>query len=143
MSNTPSVTRLNNYLCRWGREDLQERHESHLLSWGESNSGPCHAVQWDIECKINGVVKGVGTGPTKSAAKQTAAEQALQACLAPDGPAEFKSQVDVTVSDRLIHIRISDMPRRTLIPYFVAAVTGVVSGIYIFKPLFTGANSQK
>ncbi|KIL71610.1 hypothetical protein M378DRAFT_155204, partial [Amanita muscaria Koide BX008] len=70
MSNTPSVTRLNNY--------LQERHESHLLSWGESNSGPCHAVQWDIECKINGVVKGVGTGPTKSAAKQTAAEQALQ-----------------------------------------------------------------
>ncbi|KIL71609.1 hypothetical protein M378DRAFT_155203 [Amanita muscaria Koide BX008] len=34
------------------------------------------------------------------------------------------------------------MPRRTLIPYFVAAVTGVVSGIYIFKPLFTGANSQ-
>ena len=75
--------------------DLQDRHESHLLSWGETNSGPSHSIQWHIECKsgfdseprmyqlankqkVKGAIKGVGSGPTKSAAKQIAAEKALQ-----------------------------------------------------------------
>ncbi|KAF8203906.1 hypothetical protein BJ912DRAFT_218240 [Pholiota molesta] len=65
------VTSLNNY--------LQDKKESHLLTWSEVASGPPHQPTWTIECKIGGEVKGAGAALSKSDAKQTAAKEALAA----------------------------------------------------------------
>ncbi|KAH6916647.1 hypothetical protein BKA70DRAFT_1250149 [Coprinopsis sp. MPI-PUGE-AT-0042] len=65
------VTALHNY--------LQNRGQLHFLSYAETSSGPAHQQLWTVECKINGVVKGVGAGADKAQAKKVAAQQALQA----------------------------------------------------------------
>ncbi|KIM47592.1 hypothetical protein M413DRAFT_439259 [Hebeloma cylindrosporum] len=65
------VTYLNNY--------LQGRKETHLLTWAESYAGPCHQVEWTVQCKIGGVVKGTGVGASKADARQAAAQEALTA----------------------------------------------------------------
>ncbi|KAF8807964.1 hypothetical protein BYT27DRAFT_7256501 [Phlegmacium glaucopus] len=67
MSN--NVTSLHNY--------LQEKQESHSLTWVESSTGHSSNIVWTVQCKVKGVVKGTGEGATKQAAKQAAAGQAL------------------------------------------------------------------
>jgi dsRNA-specific ribonuclease len=76
--------------------DLQDKKESHLLTWSEVASGPPHQPTWTIECKsryhayinadlvmsdiflsVGGEVKGSGAALSKSDAKQTAAKEAL------------------------------------------------------------------
>ncbi|KAI0801049.1 hypothetical protein C8Q74DRAFT_1214781 [Fomes fomentarius] len=39
-------------------------------------SGPAHAGRWTVQCLVNGLEKGVGTGPSKQLAKEEAARQA-------------------------------------------------------------------
>ncbi|KAF9486375.1 hypothetical protein BDN70DRAFT_869885 [Pholiota conissans] len=63
------VTSLNNY--------LQDKKESHLLTWTEASSGPPHQPTWTVECKIGGEVKGSGAALSKADAKQIAAKEAL------------------------------------------------------------------
>ncbi|KAF8225549.1 hypothetical protein L208DRAFT_422529 [Tricholoma matsutake] len=64
-------TALHNY--------LQERREVHLLSWAESASTLPDLMQWTVQCKIGGEVKGTGVGVQKATAKQAAAKQACEA----------------------------------------------------------------
>ncbi|KAI0720007.1 hypothetical protein C8T65DRAFT_23452 [Cerioporus squamosus] len=42
-------------------------------------SGPAHAGRWTVQCLVNGMEKGVGTGPSKQLAKEEAARQAYHA----------------------------------------------------------------
>jgi len=56
---------------------LQGKHEDHLLSWIETAVGPQKSVEWTVQCKIDGVVKGAGLAKHKSEAKQLAARNAL------------------------------------------------------------------
>ncbi|KAG6818078.1 hypothetical protein H0H87_009233 [Tephrocybe sp. NHM501043] len=42
-------------------------------------SGPPHAGQWNVRCIVNGIEKGIGTGPSKQIAKEEAARQAYYA----------------------------------------------------------------
>jgi len=69
MDNEGTVA-LNNY--------LQSKNQAALLTWEESSSGPAHAPQWTLTCKLNGEVVGVGTGAQKHIAKDMAAKAALQ-----------------------------------------------------------------
>ncbi|KAI0639629.1 hypothetical protein C8Q77DRAFT_1152594 [Trametes polyzona] len=39
-------------------------------------SGPPHAGRWTVACLVNGIEKGIGTGPSKQLAKEEAARQA-------------------------------------------------------------------
>ncbi|KAI0778403.1 hypothetical protein BD413DRAFT_466224 [Trametes elegans] len=39
-------------------------------------SGPAHAGRWTVSCVVNGIEKGIGTGPSKQLAKEEAARQA-------------------------------------------------------------------
>ncbi|KAG2022779.1 hypothetical protein CC2G_000504 [Coprinopsis cinerea AmutBmut pab1-1] len=64
------VTALHNF--------LQNRGQLHLLSYAEIPSGPCHEQIWTIQCKVNGVIRGVGTGTDKQQARRLAAQEALQ-----------------------------------------------------------------
>ncbi|KAF8074978.1 hypothetical protein FPV67DRAFT_1445972 [Lyophyllum atratum] len=63
--------------------DMQERKESHLLSWAELPSSTSNPTQWTVLCKINhlkvnGEVKGIGVAPQKAMARQAAARQACE-----------------------------------------------------------------
>ncbi|KAG6848808.1 hypothetical protein H0H93_013861 [Arthromyces matolae] len=42
-------------------------------------SGPLHAGTWSVRCIVNGIEKGVGTGPNKQTAKEEAARRAYYA----------------------------------------------------------------
>ncbi|CDO72993.1 hypothetical protein BN946_scf185007.g47 [Trametes cinnabarina] len=42
-------------------------------------SGPAHAGRWTVQCLVNGIEKGIGTGPSKQLAKEEAARQAYHA----------------------------------------------------------------
>lgn len=42
-------------------------------------SGPSHAGKWTVQCVVNGIPKGMGTGGTKQVAKEEAARQAYYA----------------------------------------------------------------
>ncbi|KAG6847937.1 hypothetical protein H0H93_004756 [Arthromyces matolae] len=42
-------------------------------------SGPLHAGTWSVRCTVNGIQKGVGTGPNKQTAKEEAARRAYYA----------------------------------------------------------------
>ncbi|KIK07467.1 hypothetical protein K443DRAFT_673381 [Laccaria amethystina LaAM-08-1] len=42
-------------------------------------SGPSHAGRWTVQCVVNGILKGVGTGGSKQVAKEEAARQAYYA----------------------------------------------------------------
>jgi len=39
-------------------------------------SGPAHAGRWTVKCVVNGMEKGIGSGPSKQLAKEEAAKQA-------------------------------------------------------------------
>ncbi|EIW87107.1 hypothetical protein CONPUDRAFT_149147 [Coniophora puteana RWD-64-598 SS2] len=64
---------LNEYLQRKGR--------LHSLSWQVRTTGPTHSPTWTCTCKINGEVKSVGTGTHQTAAKNMAANIALEALI--------------------------------------------------------------
>ncbi|TBU63727.1 hypothetical protein BD310DRAFT_973340 [Dichomitus squalens] len=42
-------------------------------------TGPAHAGRWTVQCLVNGIEKGIGTGPSKQLAKEEAARQAYYA----------------------------------------------------------------
>ncbi|TFK90780.1 hypothetical protein K466DRAFT_596634 [Polyporus arcularius HHB13444] len=42
-------------------------------------TGPAHAGRWTVQCLVNGIEKGVGTGASKQLAKEEAARQAYHA----------------------------------------------------------------
>ncbi|KAL0570624.1 hypothetical protein V5O48_011341 [Marasmius crinis-equi] len=42
-------------------------------------TGPSHAGKWTVECVVNGITKGIGSGATKKFAKEEAASQAFYA----------------------------------------------------------------
>ncbi|KAI8990486.1 hypothetical protein BD414DRAFT_458984 [Trametes punicea] len=42
-------------------------------------SGPAHAGRWTVQCLVNGIERGVGTGSSKQLAKEEAARQAYHA----------------------------------------------------------------
>jgi len=42
-------------------------------------TGPAHAGQWNVQCVVNGIVKGYGRGNSKQVAKEDAARQAFYA----------------------------------------------------------------
>ncbi|KAG5724905.1 hypothetical protein E4T56_gene12580 [Termitomyces sp. T112] len=60
---------------------LQERKESHLLSWVEIPTMTSNLTQWTVHCKINGETKGTGVALQKAAARQAAAKQACEAIM--------------------------------------------------------------
>ncbi|SJL06415.1 uncharacterized protein ARMOST_09751 [Armillaria ostoyae] len=64
------VTLLNNY--------FQARGDTSVLSYQESVVGPSDRAEWTVVCKVSGEIKGIGVASSKSAAKETAAKQALQ-----------------------------------------------------------------
>lgn len=68
-ANEVGTSGLNNYFQR------QNRLEA--VSWLESRSGPSNAPTWTMTCKIDGVVRGIGTGSQKYIAKDAASNQAL------------------------------------------------------------------
>ncbi|KAI0322696.1 hypothetical protein OF83DRAFT_1048724 [Amylostereum chailletii] len=49
------------------------------IEWGARSAGPPHAPIWDMECKVNGMLRGRGTGPNKQLAKEQAAREAFSA----------------------------------------------------------------
>ncbi|KAK0200282.1 hypothetical protein DFS33DRAFT_1277755 [Desarmillaria ectypa] len=57
--------------------DLQGQKRHDAVSWVESRSGSPNAPIWRMICKIDGQVRGIGTGPQKHVAKDAAANQAL------------------------------------------------------------------
>ncbi|TCD70129.1 hypothetical protein EIP91_004858 [Steccherinum ochraceum] len=68
-ANIDPVVALNNY--------LQETRQESLLSTTDSHVGKSHAPEWTVIYKFDGEVIGTGTGPSKTAAKETAAHEAL------------------------------------------------------------------
>ncbi|OSX66567.1 hypothetical protein POSPLADRAFT_1133052, partial [Postia placenta MAD-698-R-SB12] len=59
---------------------LQNRYRStDLLTWNTSPSGQRHNAVWTAVAYINGVEYGRGTGPSQGAAKEVAAQKALDA----------------------------------------------------------------
>ncbi|KAI9513072.1 ribonuclease III domain-containing protein [Russula earlei] len=54
-------------------------HRGVKVEWGATPSGPPHALTWSVECIVNGISKGTGTGKNKQQAKEMAARQAYQA----------------------------------------------------------------
>ncbi|KAI0652338.1 hypothetical protein C8Q79DRAFT_1005546 [Trametes meyenii] len=68
-NNTGGTVALNNY--------LQEQGKLTSLSWEDSPTGPRHAAEWTSKCKINGEVVATGTGNSKNAARDAAADAAL------------------------------------------------------------------
>ncbi|KAJ7597363.1 hypothetical protein C8J56DRAFT_1041564 [Mycena floridula] len=68
----PYVTQLNNYF-----QALNPGTSP--VSYIEESSGPANACSWQVTCKISGVVKGQGVGPSKAAAREAAAKEALLA----------------------------------------------------------------
>jgi len=49
------------------------------VEWNAAQSGPGHALTWNIDCIVNGITKGTGAGKNKQQAKEEAARQASQA----------------------------------------------------------------
>jgi len=49
------------------------------IEWKASQSGPGHALTWNVECSVGGIQRGNGTGKSKQQAKEEAARQALTA----------------------------------------------------------------
>ncbi|EIN14398.1 hypothetical protein PUNSTDRAFT_130031 [Punctularia strigosozonata HHB-11173 SS5] len=70
MATRPTIM-LNNYLQSQGKVDA--------LVWVESKSGTPQSLVWTSSAKIDGQVMGTGSAPTKAAAKEEAARQALAA----------------------------------------------------------------
>ncbi|KAH9982751.1 hypothetical protein BGW80DRAFT_1453575 [Lactifluus volemus] len=68
-SNLPPTVRLNNYLQGIGQLSA--------VSYHEKDNGPNAVNRWSITLKINGQVMGASTAPRRSAAKEAAAQQAL------------------------------------------------------------------
>ncbi|CAL1695090.1 unnamed protein product [Somion occarium] len=47
-----------------------------VVEYPASFSGPAHAGRWTVKCVVNGMEKGMGSGPSKQLAKEEAARQA-------------------------------------------------------------------
>ncbi|KAG6830297.1 hypothetical protein H0H92_001375 [Tricholoma furcatifolium] len=47
-----------------------------MVEYPAEFSGPSHAGQWHVRCIVNGIQKGMGSGPSKQIAKEEAARQA-------------------------------------------------------------------
>ncbi|KAK0457932.1 uncharacterized protein EV420DRAFT_1545394 [Desarmillaria tabescens] len=58
--------------------NFQAQGDTNVLSYQESVVGPSNKAEWTVICKVSGEIKGIGVGPSKSAAKERAAKQALQ-----------------------------------------------------------------
>jgi ribonuclease-3 len=81
---------ISDTLLRDAKSRLQEWaqgsfHETPTYSTVQE-SGPDHAKRFTVEVRIAGQVCGRGDGTSKQAAEQAAAQGALDAILAPDGP---------------------------------------------------------
>ncbi|PFH54825.1 hypothetical protein AMATHDRAFT_52777 [Amanita thiersii Skay4041] len=50
-----------------------------MVTYPADFSGPPHAGKWTVQCVVNGIVKGVGTGTSKQLAKEEAARRAYYA----------------------------------------------------------------
>jgi len=70
MSTIDYCNRLNNH--------FQGLRQPYAVSWEETSSGEPHSLEWTVVCKVYGDAKGTATDPTKAAAKQAAAQRALQ-----------------------------------------------------------------
>ncbi|SJL06477.1 uncharacterized protein ARMOST_09816 [Armillaria ostoyae] len=68
-ANNVGTSGLNNY--------LQGKNRLDAVSWVESRSGPPNDPTWTMTCKIDGEVRGIGTGSQKHVAKDAAANQVL------------------------------------------------------------------
>ncbi|KAK0502254.1 hypothetical protein EDD18DRAFT_684951 [Armillaria luteobubalina] len=68
-TNESGTSGLNNY--------LQKQNKLDAVSWLESCSGPSNKPTWTMSCKINGEIRGTGTGFQKHVAKDAAADEAL------------------------------------------------------------------
>ncbi|PBK76586.1 hypothetical protein ARMSODRAFT_969263 [Armillaria solidipes] len=80
------ITLLNN--CKASRLQisafmLTARGDTSVLSYQESVVGPSDRAEWTVVCKVSGEIKGIGVASSKSAAKETAAKQALQVLWVP------------------------------------------------------------
>ncbi|KAI0305021.1 hypothetical protein BC826DRAFT_979488 [Russula brevipes] len=58
---------------------LQSPRHLFRLEWPAVQTGPGHALTWSVECVVDGISKGRGTGRNKQAAKEEAARNAFQA----------------------------------------------------------------
>ncbi|KAK0208969.1 hypothetical protein DFS33DRAFT_1306659 [Desarmillaria ectypa] len=73
MPSNRGTVELNNY--------LQSKGMSASLSWIEFTSDPRYGPTWTCICKIDGHVRGIGTGAQKHIARDIAASQALDALI--------------------------------------------------------------
>jgi len=70
----PVLMQLNNF--------LQSQGGTSRLDWHEWMNGPIHQPRWHFVCYIDGIVRGHGSGVSKSEAKESAAHRALTELLA-------------------------------------------------------------
>ncbi|KAK0481502.1 hypothetical protein IW261DRAFT_1470989 [Armillaria novae-zelandiae] len=73
MPSNRGTVELNNY--------LQSKGMLASLSWIESISDPRYGPTWTCICKIDGQVRGIGTGAQKHVARDIAASQALNTLI--------------------------------------------------------------
>ncbi|OAX42676.1 hypothetical protein K503DRAFT_796970 [Rhizopogon vinicolor AM-OR11-026] len=59
-------------------EDYQARHQSHIVTWVDTPSGPPHALSWTATCKVRGGIVGTATASQKAAAREQAAQIACE-----------------------------------------------------------------
>ncbi|KAI9057724.1 hypothetical protein FKP32DRAFT_1583248 [Trametes sanguinea] len=82
-------------------------------------SGPAHAGRWTVQCLVNGIEKGIGTGSSKQLAKEEAARQAYHAM----GWAPRKLEIGHIVCLQCVvsneyHRRLTHGPRIVPVPMF-------------------------
>jgi len=70
MSSIEGTVLLNNY--------LQKHNRQTQLSWEDTDAGPHHAPEWTSTCKLGGDIIATGTGSTKAAARDAAANEAFK-----------------------------------------------------------------
>jgi len=49
------------------------------VEWPAAQTGPGHALTWNVDCVVDGIMKGTGAGKSKQHAKEEAARKAYQA----------------------------------------------------------------